>query len=321
MEKIPVWRSIGAAYAFAFGNLATIIGLIWLPTLIVLGGGYFVISHYFAGVMAAIAVGNRYAAYEGAGYFYLYQIAVLFFEAIAVAPVMRLALGLREKGGFVHFALGPAELRTFAALVAYTLILVTVEIAGFIILLIVAGTIGYAANLAGTIDGIPAARIAVWTVWALLVVLLIFIITVIIRMSFLLVTIVVAERKIDLIRAWELTRGNFWRAFVIVTCTATPAWLLYLGIQFAFVGFAAAGEATSVSPMTVQFTGTAQTVAARMHYVLAWLPYLYAAWFLVRPLAVGLSAGAAAAAYRALVPDAPAVSTPPKDRLVPAGIG
>jgi hypothetical protein len=58
-----------------------------------------------------------------------------------------------------------------------------------------------------------------------------------------------------------------------------------------------------------------------MHFMLAWLPYLYAAWFLVRPLAIGLSSGAAAAAYRALVPDAPAVSTPPADRLIPAAIG
>jgi hypothetical protein len=321
VEKIPVWRTIGAAYAFAFGNLATIIGLIWLPTLIVLAGGYFVISHYFAGVMAAIASGNRYAAYEGAGYFYLYQIAVLFFEAIAIVPVMRQALGLRERGGFIHFALGPAELRTFAALVAYTLILVTVEIAGLILFLIVAGAIGYAAKFVGTIDGIPAARIVLWTVWALLFAFFALIVAVVVRMSFLLVAITVAEKRIDLIRAWELTRGNFWRAFLILTFIATPAWLLYLGIQFAFVGFAAAGEATSVSPMTIQLSGSAQTVAARMHYVLAWLPYLYVAWFLVRPLAVGLSSGAAAAAYRALVPDAPAVSTPPADRLVPAAIG
>jgi len=321
VEKIPVWRTIGAAYGFAFGHLATIIGLIWLPTLVVLAGGYFVISHYFAGVMAAIAAGNRYAAYEGAGYFYLYQIAVLFFEAIAVAPVMRQALGLRDKGAFVHFALGPSELRAFAALAAYTLILLTVEIAGLILVLVVAGAIGYAGKFVGPIDGIPSVRIVTWLVWALLLAFFAFVISVIVRLSFLLVAIVVAEKRIDLISAWELTRGNFWRAFFVMTCVAAPAWLLYLGIQFAFVGFAAVGQATSVSPIAIQLAGSAQTVAARMHYVLTWLPYLYAAWFLVRPLTVGLSSGAAAAAYRALVPDAPAVSTPAADRLMPAPLG
>jgi hypothetical protein len=321
VEKIPVWRSIGAAYAFAFGHLATIIGLIWLPTLILLAGGYFTISHYFAGVLTAIVNGNRYAAYQGAGYFYLYQIAALLFEAIIIVPVMRQALDLRRKGAFIHFALGPAELRTFAALVAYTVVLLAVEILGLILLLIAAAMIGYAAKLAGTINGFPVPRVALWSIWALLAAFLAFIVTFIVRMSFLLVAVTVAEKRIDLIRAWELTRGNFWRALLIVIFVGTPVWLLYIGLQLAFVGFAATGEATGVSPMSVQLTGPAQTVAARMHFVLAWLPYLYAAWFLVRPLVIGLSSGAAAAAYRALVPDAPAVSTPPADRLVPAALG
>jgi len=100
VEKIPVWRSIGRAYGFAFGNLATIIGLIWLPTLILLAGGYFTIAHYFAGVLTAIADGNRYAAYAGAGYFYLYQIAALLFQAIIIVPVMRQALGLCGDGRY-----------------------------------------------------------------------------------------------------------------------------------------------------------------------------------------------------------------------------
>lgn len=318
MEKIPVWRSIGRAYGFAFGNLATIIGLIWLPTLILLAGGYFTIAHYFAGVLTALANGNRYAAYAGAGYFYLYQIAALLFEAIIVVPVMRLALGLREKPASIHFALGPAELRTFAALVAYALIVLTIEIAGFVLLLIVAGVIGYAGKTIGTIDGIAAGQVAAWIILALLAAFFASILYITVRLSFLLVAVTVDEKRIDLIRAWELTHRNFWRAFWISAFVGLPVWLLYLGIQFAFVGFASAAAATGVSPMTFQVS---QSVASRMHLMLSWLPYLYAAWFLVRPLSVGLSSGAAAAAYRALVPEAPAVSTPPADRLVPAATG
>jgi hypothetical protein len=321
VEKIPVWRTIGRAYGFAFGNLATIIGLIWLPTLILLVGGYFTIAHYFAGVLTAIAAGNRYAAYAGAGYFYLYQIAALLFEAIVVVPVIRLALGLRDKAASIHFAVGPGELRTFAALTAYTLIVATVEIAGFILLLIAIGVIAYAAKTVGTVDGIPAARVAAWAVLTLLGAFLASIVYVMTRLSFLLVAVTVDEKRIDLIRAWELTHRNFWRAFWVSLFVGGPVWLLYVGLQFAFVGFAAMVEATGVSPMTFQVAGLSQSVAARMHFMLAWLPYLYAAWFLVRPLAVGLSSGAAAAAYRALVPDAPAVSTPPTDRLIPAAIG
>ena len=318
MEKIPVWRSIGRAYGFAFGNLATIIGLIWLPTLILLASGYFTIAHYFAGVLTAFANGNRYAAYAGAGYFYLYQIAALLFEAIIVVPVMRLVLGLREKPASIHFAIGPAELRTSAALVAYTLIILTIEIAGFALLLIVVGVIGYAGKTIGTIAGIAAGHVAAWIILALLAAFFASILYISVRLSFLLIAVTVDEKRIDLIRAWELTHRNFWRVFWISAFVGLPVWLLYLGIQFAFVGFASAAAATGVSPMTFQVS---QSVASRMHLMLSWLPYLYAAWFLVRPLSVGLSSGAAAAAYRALVPDAPAVSTPPADRLVPAATG
>jgi hypothetical protein len=321
VEKIPVWRTIGSAYGFAFGNLATIIALIWLPMALLLVGGYFAIAHYFDGVLTAIAHGDRYAAYEGAGYFYLYRIAALFLEAVMAVSVMRQAFGQRNRPIFVHFALGLTELRTLVALIAYTLVVLTIEIAGFILLFIAAAVIAYSAKLVGTVNGISATVIAGWTIIALLVAFFGGIVFVSVRLSFLLVAVTVDEDRIDLIRAWELTHGNFWRVFWISSFIGLPVWLLYLGIQFALVGFAATGAATGVSPMAVQFTGPIQSVAGRIHFVLAWLPYLYVAWFLVRPLMLGLASGATAAAYRALVPDAPAVSTPPADGLVPAAIG
>ena len=44
MRKIPVLRTIAEGYAFTFGHLGTIIGLIWLPMVIVAIAGYFVMS-------------------------------------------------------------------------------------------------------------------------------------------------------------------------------------------------------------------------------------------------------------------------------------
>ena len=163
-----------------------------------------------------------------------------------VVPVMRQALGLREGGASIHFALGPTELRTFGALAAYLLILLTVEIAGLILLVILAGFIGAAAKMIGTIDGIAAIRIAVWVMWTLLGAFLATIVYITTRLSFLVVAVTVAENRIDLIHAWELTRGNFWRTFWISLFVGAPGWLLYVGIQFAFVGFAATGTATGV---------------------------------------------------------------------------
>jgi hypothetical protein len=319
VNKVPVWRTIGSAYAFAFHNLATIIGLTWLPLTILLVGGYFAISHYFDGVLLAIGHGNRYEAYAGAGYFYLYRAVSLLLEAIVAVSVMRLALGQRGGGGFVHFALGLTELRMFAANVAYVLILDTIEIAAGIIVILAAVGIGVLLRAIGPIDGVPPQTTALLAVAIILFAyagVLLFVTT---RLSFLLVPVTVAEDRIDLIRAWELSRGNFWRLFLISFCVGVPVWLIYLGIQFAFVGFAATGEATSVSPFNVSFAGSLQAVAARMYGLLAWLPYIYGAWFLVRPLVLGLTSGAAAAAYRTLVPGTEAVSTPAAG--LPAAIG
>jgi hypothetical protein len=318
VNKIPVWRTIGRAYGFTFGNLATIIGLIWLPLAMLLVGGYFTISHYFDGVLTAIASGNRYAAYSGAGYFYLYRIAGLLLEAVITVSVMRLALGLRDKPVFVDFRLWLTELRMFVAFVALSLVLVAVEVAGFIVALIAGVALGLTLRFTGPIGGVPVQTIAIWGVLALLVAFAGMLVFVAIRLSFFVVAVTVSENRIDLIRAWELTRGNFWRTFFVTVCVGLPTWILYVGVQLAVIGFVA-GDATSISPMSIQLSGSAAAVAARMHQMLAWLPYLYGTWFLIHPLVLGLTSGAAAAAYRALVPAAPAVSTPPAD--VPATIG
>jgi hypothetical protein len=318
VNKIPVWRTIGQAYGFTFGNLATIIGLIWLPLAILLVGGYFTISHYFDGVLTAIASGNRYAAYSGAGYFYLYRIAGLLLEAVIAVSVMRLALGLRDKPAFVDFRLWLTELRMFAAFVALSLVLIAVEIAAFIAVLIAAVALGLTLRFTGPIADVPAQTIALYGVLALLAAFVATVLFAAIRLSFLLVAVTVSENRIDLIRVWELTRRNFWRVFLISICVGLPTWILYAGVQLAVIGFVA-GDATSVSPMSIPFSGSVAAVAARMHQMLAWLPYLYGTWFLVRPLVLGLTSGAAAAAYRALVPAAAAVSTPSAD--IPATIG
>ncbi len=223
--------------------------------------------------------------YAGAGYFYLYRIAALFFEATIAVSVMRYALGERDRPAIVRFAVGLAELRVFGALVAYTLIVTTIEIAWFVALRFAAAAIVYGTKIVGRVDGIAPGTVAVWTVDVLLASFFAGIVFVSIRLSFFLVALTVVEKRIDLIRAWELTRGNFWRAVLITLCIGLPTWLVYMGLQFAFVGFAAIGEATGAfSPMTEQTIGQVQAVTARMHFVQAWLPYLYVAWFLVRHL-------------------------------------
>lgn len=318
MNKVPVWRTIGSAYGFTFGNLATIIGLIWLPLVLLFVGEYFAISRYLDSVLTALANGNRYAIYRGAGYLYLYRLGALFLQATIAVPVMRQALGLRKSGAIVHFEFGITQLRLFGALVAYFLIVLTIEIAGLAVLIALFAGLNFIGRNLGEIHGVSALFVARCADLGILVVFSAALLFVVLRLSFLLVAVTVAENRIDLIRAWTLTHGNFWRIVVVWTAITLPAWFLYLAIQIAFVGFAAYAEAIHILPNVGQFAGNVRIAALQMHRVLAWLPYVYAAWLLVQPLALGLASGAAARAYRALVPLDAAVSTPLADSPLPA---
>lgn len=318
MNKIPVWRTIGSAYGFTFGSLATIVGLIWLPLALLFVCEYFAISRYLDSVLTALANGNRYEIYRGAGYLYLYRIGALFLQATIAVPVMRQALGLRKTGAIVHFGFGVTQLRLFGALVAYFLIVLTIEIAGLVLSVVLFSGLNVVGKNLGEIHGVSALFVARCVELGILAVFGAALLFVVLRLSFLLTAVTVAENRIDLIRAWTLTHGNFWRIVLVSAAVTLPAWFLYLAIQIAFVGFAAYAEAIHILPNVGQFAGNVRIAALQVHRLLAWLPYVYAAWLLVQPLALGLASGAAAGAYRALVPPAAGVSTSPADSLLPA---
>jgi len=320
VTKIPVWRTIGAAYRFAFANLATVIGIVWLPLTILLGAEYFAIRHYLDVTVTAMTIGNRFVIYGAAGYFYIVMAAAIFLEAMIAVPIMRQALGLRSKGAFVHLALGPAELRMFGAFVSYNLLLLTLVFAGRFLLALLAQGVAAAADAYGAQYGLSSGTVAPWSLLVLQWSLFAGYVILYVRLWFFLAPVVIAERKIDLIRSWTLTHGNFWRAFFVVAFVSFPVWLLYVSVQLGFVGVATFGDTTSIMPMASRFAGSAQIAASQMRALLGWLPYLFGAWLLIQPLALGLLAGAAAAAYRALVPDAPTVSSPPADGPLPAAI-
>ena len=312
MKQIPVWRTIGAAYGFAFENLATIVGFVWLPLVLLFAGEYFAVSHYFDAVLAALASGNRVALNGGLAGLLVFRMFALLIEAVIAVPVMRFALGLGTRPKAFHFALGPAELRLFAGLVAISIVVQLVSLPGQIALRLLAG---HRADLAAAvppflgISPVACAQIGVLACtgfWAL------FVAYVGVRLSFFVAAVIVAEKKLDLVTAWSLLRGNNWRSLFVVLAVGAPVWLVYLAIQISLVGSAIYLPATDiVLPVASQFA--AGLAASQMHRILHWLPLVYAIWFAIEPLALGLMSGAAAAAYRALVPAPPAVSTPPAD--------
>jgi hypothetical protein len=299
-DKLPVFRTIARAYGFTTGNLATIIGLIWLPLLLLVSAAYFLVTGLL-GILEQLSV-HQFTAIEEiqrtAFVFYYFLFGVVFLYAVMAVPVMRQALGLREGGAFVHFGLRAAEFRTFAALFLLYLVTATVNLVGvyaFLFLLIIAelGSTAVAA-LSGITPAVATGATAV-VIWLAYIAATTYLG---VRLSFFVVPVTVAEEKIDLIRAWNLTRGRFWRLFWILFAIRVP--LLIVGSAFVLTVLALYFGAF---PMFFRpGLPVAKTATAAFEMVRHALPVVVGIAIFLEPFRLGLESGASAAAYRALVP-------------------
>ena len=135
MKKIPVLETIKAAYVFVFTHLGSIIGLIWVPMVLITVAAFFVEQQYLDAAAGALLTGSSANLGSVTLALIFFFIAWLLFNAIMYVPVVQLALGQRKGGALIHFAFGPAEWRMFRAIAS---------LVGF--LLLPALTIGAAVN-------------------------------------------------------------------------------------------------------------------------------------------------------------------------------
>jgi hypothetical protein len=222
-------------------------------------------------------------------------------------PVMRQALGLRTGGAFVHFGLGAAELRTFAALFLLYLLVTTVSIVSIYAFVLLFLVVAAGAGVLGTIAGISpavvtgASAIAAWIVYFAAT------IYVDVRLSYFVVAVTVAENRIDLMHAWNLTRGKFWRIFWILCAIRVPLMIIAGAFAATILGiFFGAGGMLAKPGSGFGATGSLEAVR---HL----LPVLIGIALFLEPMRLGLESGASAASFRALVPPDAA---PPVDRPV-----
>ncbi len=300
MSKVPVFATIGRAYGFTFGSLGTIIGLIWLPTSILLVSQYYVSARYLSSYLSAFANGNLYELNSALALRYLAAGSALLLQAIVVTPVMRQALGLRTGRAFVSFAIGPTALRVFGAMIALALVLLALKYLALVPLVLIIAAAAVALSAAGTVYGLSSTTwvvLAAAGAFALFIGALVFIA---VRLSFFVVAVAVAERKIDLIRAWRLTEWNFWRILAVVVSTTLPLALVYVALMWAALGFPLLH---AFSPALLASWKGAPTEAMKWFINAASerLPYIFGVWVVLAPFSAGLSTGAAAAAYLALV--------------------
>jgi len=118
------------------------------------------------------------------------------------------------------------------------------------------------------------------------------------RLVFLLAAVTVAEEKIDLIRAWQLSQGNFWRIFLVSLATILPILLVSEGASIAILG-----PANMIPSLQAATDATLQVrqLATQMHALLQNLPLILGLGFLLAPFTYGLLFSAPAFAYRAIV--------------------
>ena len=315
MGKIPVGQTIEQAYSFAFGKYFRLLGIVWLPLVVLAAIAHFLFWPHFLEAADFIGqiVRNHGRPDTGlvfwAGPFQwlrLFQIVALLVFIVIRVGVTKEALGLRSGPPFVYLSIGAAELRVVACyliLFAIAIAAVIVVVIGAIILGLVAG--GAAAGLgAAKFDLHGMAGPGILLLVLLIVALYCAAIYVFVRLAFLMIPATVAESRIGIGRSWELTKGNFWRIFVIVIAVWLPL-LILEGIVFSIVA----------GPVFAQLVNAAQSGPDAVHAqmavlfktMLADMPWFWGIGLLFSPIFFGLTRGPSAFAYRALVPgEAPA---------------
>jgi len=273
MGKVPVVATIRDAYAFAFSHLGGIIGLIWIPMVLLTVAQFFTLLRYYNAMIDFVAGGSA-AALGPACLMLLGDVAAaLLLYSMMFVAVVQLALGNRPAGAIAHFAFGPPEWRMARALLA---------VAGAAMLLLLG--LALLLNLVMTAGKLPQESASVLLVFVLLGVGLVLAP----RALLLLPAVSVNETVPVLRRAWALTEGNFLRLLAILLALVVPVTALMWAANAAIAG----GVTLSGDDQTKLL----QTLMRGRQI----LPLACGVGFFVSPVLVGLVASASVSCWRTL---------------------
>jgi hypothetical protein len=295
-NKIPVGRTIARGYRFAFRNIVNNLGAIWLPAVILLACSYFFLRPYTTQLVS----GDPQVLPHILPQFLLFFVAVMVLISCQMAALTKEALRLRIGNAFLQNPFGAPAWRLLAAYLLYILAMIAIYVAILIVAMIGGLILGLLASSLSPVSG----KLVVGLVALLAAIVIGCAVTYIAtRLSFLLAPVCVAEQRITLIRGWELTRGNFWRIFVVMLGVLIPILIVELVYIYAVYGgnlLPPMGQAATPEAMA-QFQQHQQQlmIAASertQHY-----------WYLTYPLGLlfavvmyGLFAGISAFAYQEL---------------------
>jgi hypothetical protein len=286
MNKIPVLKTIGFAYAFTFAGIGTIIGLVWLPTLLI------GVLQFLSFALGAQLSDEGPAAGSAAAFLnFAFFFATILLYAMNAVAVTRLALGKRPEGiASVHFSLGRPEWRVLGGYLFCAVLL------GGLLMVYLLG-MSFATSLVRPAMSMPLALGLILYVLVGICLLL----YVGLRLMPLLVPVTVAEDKLDLARGWQLMAGNTLRMLGVLLGVSVPV----LAIQTAAT--LAIGGSALVAPLPSSPNAIVLAINARMAALNSHMPELIGLFLILAPFSLGLTMSAEAAAYRALVAPRPAV--------------
>ena len=278
MNKLPVWSTIRFAYAFTIGDIGTIIGLIWLPTLLI---GVLQFLPYEVGTRLSDASSSTAAAASFLNFLFLF--ATLLLYAMNAVAVLRQALGLRKGPASLYFSVGLGEWRMLGANVLCALILGALVLGYFAGFLVVSSL--FKSDAVG--DGVMLAYAVIGGCLLVYIGL---------RLVFLVAPIVVTEDKVDFVRSWTLSSRNLLRILAVVAAVSLPL----LAIQT--VATILIGGPGLLAPLPADQHAMEAALNLRLALLDKHMPELIGLFLILAPFNFGLTFGAEAAAYRALVP-------------------
>ena len=306
MAAIPLGKTIEASYRFAFANILSVFGIVWLPSLIflaVLGG---VAWRVWPDIQALQSVhlqsgnGSHFAltdedrdrvlrALHGAWRFAVpVGLAGLVLRAMIAVGVLEKALGRREGPVFVYFSLGAPLWRMMGASLLAGIAVMGVAVATCIaVAALLWGVAHYAGGISGLAKFVSVAAAATWIVYMAL------------RLVFFLPAVVVAEERIGFARAWELGRGNVWRILGLLLAVFLPAAIVAGTLSRVLTGGMSmmGPQMAAIVSRSASPTQALAAVLSRLHGV--W-PLLLALDIVYVTLMTGLALGAMANAYKAV---------------------
>ncbi len=296
MEKIPVGQTIRHAYGFAVRNFPGLVRLLWLPALLLIGLTVFQ-TIALNDLYPKLVVGDHEAIGQSWMILLPYIIAVLVLTCMMVTGVAQYLLGLRPAPRFGYFSLGKPVWRLSGAFAVIILILLMALMVVFVLAIVTAVIV---TKVTGTTpqnhpSGTAALMIGVLTLAGIFAACLGGL-YVLLRQSFFLAPVINAER-LGLRRAWQLSKGNFWRIFAVTLVVFAPS--LIFGVLLGSTGMTSLG----------QMSGTVQEVIASKAMTIAKLKdnafWLVPSYFLLLVFNYGAIVSAQVFAYRHLMGGAP----------------